>query len=69
MQMTLSDPVCPKTFCDADSLLPEYMCQVYLMGLTPARARQLRRIHRFHPPDECVVHLQTATMLLTDESG
>ncbi|WP_255286139.1 hypothetical protein [Nocardia mexicana] len=37
------------------------------MGLTPARAWELRYIHRFHHPDECLVHLEAAYLLLPDE--
>ncbi|MBF6301769.1 hypothetical protein IU459_30125 [Nocardia amamiensis] len=45
-------------------MLAEFMCQVYLMGLTVERAQELRCIHREYPPDQCVVHLEAAYLLL-----
>ncbi|WP_245547931.1 hypothetical protein [Nocardia pneumoniae] len=56
-----------KTFVQADGMLAEYMCQVHLMELTADRARELRHIHRAHPPDECVVHLEAAYLLLVTD--
>ncbi|MEV6325980.1 hypothetical protein AB0M45_33165 [Nocardia sp. NPDC051787] len=58
------DPVKHSTFIHADGLLAEFMCQVYLIELTPERAQQLLYTHREHHPDECVVHLQAAYLLL-----
>lgn len=52
------------TFVYADGMLAEVMCQVHLLGLTVERARELRDIHREHRPDECVVHLEAACLLL-----
>jgi hypothetical protein len=43
------------------------MCQVHLMELTRHRARELRRIHRFHHPDECIVHLEAACLLVIED--
>ncbi|WP_245720850.1 hypothetical protein [Nocardia pseudovaccinii] len=51
----------------ADGKLAEFMCQVSLMELTVERARELRQIHRFHHPDECIVHLEAAYLLLLAE--
>ncbi|WP_454196503.1 hypothetical protein [Nocardia sp. Marseille-Q1738] len=48
-------------------MLAEFMCQVHLMELTVERARELRCIHREHPPDECVVHLEAAYLLLVSD--
>ncbi|MEU2175782.1 hypothetical protein ABZ552_16280 [Nocardia sp. NPDC019219] len=45
-------------------MLAEFMCQVHLLGLTAQRARELRHIHRFHHPDECIVHLEAAHLLI-----
>ncbi|WP_019925438.1 hypothetical protein [Nocardia sp. BMG111209] len=61
-----SDSLPDRTFVHADGKLAEFMCQVSLMELTPERARQLRHIHRFHHPDECVVHLEAAYLLLIE---
>lgn len=52
-----------RTFVQADGKLAEFMCQVYLIELTVERARELMHIHRFHHPDECVVHLEAALLL------
>ncbi|WP_281198539.1 hypothetical protein [Nocardia vermiculata] len=38
-----------------------------MMELTADRARQLIDIHRRHPPDECIVHLEAAYLLLIEE--
>ncbi|MGV9585501.1 hypothetical protein [Nocardia farcinica] len=43
------------------------MCRVHLMELTPERARELRHVHRFHRPDECIVHLEAAYLLLIED--
>ncbi len=63
----MSDPRQHKTFVQAGGTLAEFMCQVHLMDLTPERAQELRHIHRSHHPDECIVHLQAAYLLLTIE--
>lgn len=55
------------TFVQADGKLAEVMCQVYLLELTVERARELRWIHREHPPDECIVHLEAAALLLDED--
>ncbi|WP_232236121.1 hypothetical protein [Nocardia sp. BMG51109] len=52
------------SFVQADGPLAEFMCQVRLLELTEARARELRFAHRDHPPDECLVHLAVAVFLL-----
>ncbi len=62
-----SDPPSHRTFVSADGKLAEFMCQVSLMELTVERARELRQIHRFHHPDECIVHLEAAYLLLLAE--
>ncbi len=51
-------------FVHADGPLAEQLCQARLIGLTPARAEELCRVHRHHPPDDCPVHL--AALLLLD---
>ncbi|MFF0488050.1 hypothetical protein ACWDSJ_36240 [Nocardia sp. NPDC003482] len=53
-----------KVFVHADGALPEFMCQVHLLKLTRDRAEELRFIHRTHRPDECIVHLEAAYLLL-----
>lgn len=63
----MSNPRQHRTFVQADGKLAEFMCQVSLMELTVERARELRYIHRFHHPDECVVHLEAAYLLLISE--
>ncbi|MEU2043293.1 hypothetical protein [Nocardia niwae] len=65
--MTTSDPLPHRTFVSADGKLAEFMCQVHLMELTRHRARELRHIHRFHHPDECIVHLEAACLLLIED--
>ncbi|MGW5553656.1 hypothetical protein ACWESP_25780 [Nocardia beijingensis] len=67
--MTTPGPMPHNTFVQADGKLAEFMCQVHLMDLTPARAWELRHIHRLHHPDECIVHLEAAYLLLSDEGG
>ncbi|WP_280314741.1 hypothetical protein [Nocardia wallacei] len=62
----MPDPEGHNTFVQADGKLAEFMCQVHLMELTPERAEELRHIHRFHHPDECIVHLEAAYMLLIE---
>ncbi|MBF6171320.1 hypothetical protein [Nocardia blacklockiae] len=64
--MTSKDPLQHRTFVHADGMLAEHMCQVSLMGLTVARARELRRIHSSHHPDECFVHLEAAYLLMVE---
>ncbi|WP_067902824.1 hypothetical protein [Nocardia vaccinii] len=66
--MTLPEPLGHRTFVHADGLLAEFMCQVHLIELTRERARQLRFVHRHHPPDECLVHLEAAFMLAVDDA-
>ncbi|TLG18040.1 hypothetical protein FEK35_02710 [Nocardia cyriacigeorgica] len=56
-------------YVHADGVLAEVMCQVHLVGLTLPRAWELRYAHRFHRPDECIVHLEAAHLLLLDEDG
>ncbi len=50
-------------------MLAEFMCQVHLLELTVERAQELRYIHRLHRPDECIVHLESAYLLLIEEGG
>lgn len=64
--MTQPDPANTNTFVNADGILAEFMCQVHLLELTVDRAYELRHIHRFHRPDECVVHLEAAYLLLDE---
>jgi hypothetical protein len=52
--MMYSDPLPDRTFVQADGMLAEFICHAHL--------------HRFHRPDECIVHLEVASMLLI-ESG
>ncbi|MGY1947344.1 hypothetical protein [Nocardia asiatica] len=54
------------TFVQADGVLAEVMCQVCLLGLTVERARQLLDIHCEHHPDECLVHLEAAYLLMIE---
>lgn len=63
------DPLPHRTFVHADSKLAEFMCQVSLLELTVERARELRRIHRFDHPDECIVHLEAAYLLLIEDGS
>ncbi|MBF6169562.1 hypothetical protein IU486_33310 [Streptomyces gardneri] len=63
----MTDPVKHRTFLQADGVLAEFMCQVHLLELTPERALQLQYIHREHHPDECLVHLAAACLLLRSE--
>ncbi|WP_433598737.1 hypothetical protein ACQPXH_23960 [Nocardia sp. CA-135953] len=65
----MADPVEHKTFIHADGLLAEFMCQVHLLELTPERARELQDIHRGHHPDDCLVHLEAACLLLLGEDA
>lgn len=62
----MPEPLEQRTFVQADGMLAEFMCQVHLLELTPERAEELRYIHRFHRPDECIVHLQAAYLLLIE---
>ncbi|MGS2807666.1 MULTISPECIES: hypothetical protein [Nocardia] len=64
--MTTPNPRGDSTFVQADGMLAEVMCQVHLLELTVERARRLRYIHREHHPDECVVHLEAAYLLLIE---
>ncbi|WP_280361288.1 hypothetical protein [Nocardia wallacei] len=52
-------------FVHADGVLAEVLCRARLIGLTLARAEELCRVHRHHPPDDCLVHL--AALLLLDD--
>lgn len=65
--MTSSDPLPQRAFVHAGGKLAEFMCQVHLLELTPGRARELCAIHRTHHPDECLVHLEAAYLLLTED--
>ncbi|MFE7747262.1 hypothetical protein [Nocardia sp. NPDC057455] len=65
--MTFSNPLPDRTFVRADGMLAEFMCHAHLLELTVERARELRRIHRFHRPDECIVHLEVAYVLLIED--
>ncbi|BDT94135.1 hypothetical protein IFM12275_41110 [Nocardia sputorum] len=67
--MSRPEPMPERTFVQADGKLAEFMCQVHLMELTLERARELRHAHRFHHPDECIVHLEAAYLLLTEGGG
>ncbi|WP_040787239.1 hypothetical protein [Nocardia pneumoniae] len=55
----------PDLFVHADRPLAEHLCRIRLIGLTVECARQLRWLHRHHPPDDCLVHL-AAPHLLAD---
>ncbi len=63
----MPEPLNHNVFVQADGMLAEFMCRAHLMDLTPERAAELRYIHRFHHPDECVVHLEAAYLLLLME--
>ncbi|MBF6235190.1 hypothetical protein [Nocardia farcinica] len=65
--MATPEPLNHKTFVQADGMLAEFMCQVQLLDLTVERARELLYIHRHHPPDECIVHLEAACLLLIED--
>ncbi|MGK8521512.1 hypothetical protein ACRS6B_08115 [Nocardia asteroides] len=56
-----------RTFVQADGKLAEHLCKVHLVDLTPQRAAQLREIHADHRPDDCLVHLAAAYLLLGDD--
>ncbi|MFG3616108.1 hypothetical protein [Nocardia sp. NPDC047654] len=56
-----------KTFVQADGKLAEHMCKVHLLDLTPERAEKLRNIHARHRPDDCLVHLAAAYLLLGED--
>ncbi|MBF6465716.1 hypothetical protein IU427_11095 [Nocardia beijingensis] len=58
-----------RTFVQAEGMLAEFMCQVHLLELTLERARELRHIHRLHHPDECIVHLEAACLMLIEDNG
>lgn len=62
----ITGPSQRRTFVHADGVLAEFLCQAHLIELTVERARALRDIHRYHHPDECVVHLETAYLLLIE---
>jgi hypothetical protein len=66
--MTTSNPGGDCTFVQADGVLAEVMCQVRLLELTVERARQLLYIHCEHHPDECMVHLEAAYLLLIEDA-
>jgi len=63
----MPEPVPNRTFVQADGKLAEFMCQVHLMDLTAKRARELRHVHRYHHPDQCIVHLEAAAYLLAED--
>ncbi|AXK87757.1 hypothetical protein SAMN05421776_13216 [Nocardia farcinica] len=65
--MATPEPLNHKTFVQADGMLAEFMCQVQLLDLTVERARELLYIHRHHHPDECIVHLEAACLLLIED--
>ena len=65
--MSLHGPVPDRTFVYADSPLAEVWCHASLMELTVPRARELLEIHQHHHPDECVVHLEAAYLLLVED--
>ncbi len=65
--MSQPDPFNTNAFVKADGVLAEFMCQVRLLELTAGRARELRYIHRDHRPDECLVHLEAAYLLLVED--
>ncbi len=65
----MADPFSHMTFVHADGVLAEYMCQVHLMELTPERARQLLEIHRYHHPDDCIVHAEAAYLLVCEDES
>lgn len=65
----MADPFSHMTFVHAEGALAEYMCQVHLMELTPERARQLLEIHRYHHPDDCVVHAESAYLLVCEDDS
>ncbi|NKY29553.1 hypothetical protein [Nocardia gamkensis] len=56
-----------KTFVQAEGKLAEHLCNVHLLDLTPERAGQLRNIHAEHRPDDCLVHLAAAYLLLGED--
>ena len=62
--MPLHDPRDGTAFVQADGVLAEHLCQVRLLDLTVGRAHELRFLHRFHRPDDCLVHLAAAVFLL-----
>ncbi len=66
--MSLREPLPHRTFVYADSVLAEALCQASLMELTIPRARELREIHQNHHPDECIVHLEAAYLLLVEDA-
>ncbi len=66
--MTSPEPLNHRTFVPADGKLAEVMCQVHLIELTLDRARELLFIHRHHHPDECIVHLEAAYLLLVEDA-
>ncbi|WP_216914124.1 hypothetical protein [Nocardia noduli] len=49
----------------ADSRLAEHLCGLRLTDLTVERARELRKLHNDHRPDDCRVHLAAAARLLS----
>jgi len=64
--MPQPDPI-HRVFVQADGMLAEAMCHVCLLELTARRARELRYIHRHHRPDDCLVHLEAAYLLLIED--
>lgn len=66
--MTPPGPLNHRTFIQADGILAEFICQAHLIELTVERALELLDIHRHHHPDECIVHLESAYLLLVEDS-
>ncbi|MGW4325476.1 hypothetical protein ACWEKR_06245 [Nocardia sp. NPDC004573] len=65
--MATPEPLNHKTFVQADGAPAEFMCRVQLLALTVQRAGKLLYIHRHHHPDECIVHLEVAYLLLVED--
>lgn len=65
----MANPLNHRTFVQAEGVLAEYMCQVHLMELTVERAHQLLEIHRYHHPDDCVVHAEAAYLLVCEDES
>ncbi|WP_405182028.1 hypothetical protein OG225_13635 [Nocardia sp. NBC_01377] len=53
-----------RAFVHANSRLAEHLCGLHVTDLTVARARRLQKIHGEHHPDDCLIHLAAAAMLL-----
>ncbi|NNH71026.1 hypothetical protein HLB23_14325 [Nocardia uniformis] len=59
----MSEPAHTNMFIAADSELAEVLCHVELLALTVHRAKQLHRIHRDHPHDDCRVIAATTLQM------